>query len=215
MSTYKNHPYYTHQPFFIEVLKNTSGNILECGCGDGSTVMIKNQIKDTTRKLVSLESDNEWLKKYVHLADEQHTLYHVDASLEDTDESGKHWVNFIEKYNLNDFEVVFLDSSPWTSRKYCFDYFKNKAKIIIFHDFDYFPLHNIIGKMTNDERVNDKRIISCDLTGVIKNYKLFHPPLEYFAGETGPPTLICSDIMDTDEFNQLIASIEKNKSLYY
>ena len=29
METYKTHPYYTHQPFFIEILKNTTGNILE------------------------------------------------------------------------------------------------------------------------------------------------------------------------------------------
>jgi hypothetical protein len=215
MSTYKDHSYYTHQPFFIEVLKHTSGNILECGCGDGSTLMIKKQIKDTSRQLVSLESNLEWLNKYMHLADSNHKLYHVEASSDDTDFVGNQWIEFIKKNNLNDFEVVFLDSCPWLSRKHCFDYFKDKAKIIIIHDFDYFPLYNIIGKVTTDERIDGKRIISCDLTGVVKNYKLFHPPLEYFAGETGPPTLICSDSMDTEEFNNLIATIETNKSNYY
>jgi hypothetical protein len=215
MSTYKDHPYYTHQPFFIEVLKNTSGNILECGCGDGSTLMIRDQIKGTSRKLVSLESNLEWMNKYTHYEDENHKLFHVNASFRDTDETGKQWVEFIDKHNLNNFEIVFLDSSPWLSRKHCFDYFKDKAKLIIIHDFDYFPEHNIIGSVLNKETYDGKHIISCDLTGVVKNYKLFYPPLKYFAGETGPPTLICSDIMDTDEFNKLILTIEKNKSSYY
>jgi hypothetical protein len=45
MGTYKDNAYYTHQPIFIEILKKTTGNILECGCGDGSTLMIKEEIK--------------------------------------------------------------------------------------------------------------------------------------------------------------------------
>ena len=215
MSTYKDHPYYTHQPFLIEVLKNTTGNVLECGCGDGSTLTIKGQIKDTSRKLVSLESNLEWLNKYTHLAGANHKLYHVDATFEDTDEVGSKWVDFIQKNNLNDYEVVFLDSSPWLSRKHCFDYFKDKAKIIMIHDFDYFPTHNIIGTVTNEEKYDGKTKITCDLTGVVKNYKLFYPPLQYFAGETGPPTLICSDTMDTNEFNKLMLTIESNKVKYY
>ena len=79
MPTYKDHPYFTHQPFFIEVLKNTSGDILECGCGDGSTVMIRDHIENTNRKLVSLESDLKWMNKYTYLEDENHRFYHVDA----------------------------------------------------------------------------------------------------------------------------------------
>ena len=215
MSTYKDHPYYTHQPFFIEVLKNTSGNILECGCGDGSTLMIRDQIKGTSRKLVSLESNLEWLNKYKHLEDDNHTLLHVNASFEDTDETGKQWVDFIDAHNLNNFEVVFLDSCPWLSRKHCFEYFKNKAKIIIIHDFDYFPIFNVMGTVVNDEIYDGKRKIVCDLTGIVKNYKLFYPPLQHFAGETGPPTLVCSDSMDTEEFNQIVLNIERKKSSYY
>ena len=101
------------------------------------------------------------------------------------------------------------------SRKHCFEYFKNKAKIIIIHDFDYFPIHNVIGSVVDEEIYDGKRKITCDLTGIVKNYKLFYPPLQYFAGETGPPTLICSNIMDNEEFNKLVLAIERNKSLYY
>jgi hypothetical protein len=219
MDSYKTHPYYTHQPFFIEIIKATKGNILECGCGDGSTMMIKEQIQDSNRKLVSLESNLEWLNKYTYLADSFHDLYHVDATNDDTLETGNKWVEFIEQKKLNNFEIVFLDSSPWLSRKCCFDYFLDKAKIIIIHDFDYFPGNNIIGKVANKETriYNGQRLekIDCNLDGIVKNYRLFYPPYKYFAGATGPPTLVCSNIMSDDEFNALINTIEANIDSYY
>lgn len=219
METYKTHPYYTHQPFFIETIKFINGNILECGCGDGSTIMIKEQIKNTNRKLISLESNLNWLNKYKHLADSSHELYHVDASNDDNIETGNKWVEFIKQNNLDNFDIVFLDSSPWLSRKCCFEYYLNKAKIIIIHDFDYFPINNIIGNVIDKEikSYNNKiqQKIICNLNGIVKNYKLFYPPDEYFACSTGPPTLICSNIMDDYEFQTLINTIEQNMNLYY
>ena len=219
MDTYKTHPYYTHQPYFIEILKNTTGNILECGCGDGSTTMIKEQIKNTNRKLVSLESNLEWLNKYTHLADSFHELYHVDADNNDTIETGNKWVEFIKEKNLNDFEIVFIDSSPWLSRKCCFDYFLNRSKIIIIHDFDYFPCNNIIGKVISQNSTcyngQLQETITCDLDDVVKHYKLYYPPDGFFPGLTGPPTLICSNIMEDAEFNELIKTIDANIGSYY
>ena len=219
METYKTHPYYTHQPFFIEIIKFTNGNILECGCGDGSTIMIKEQIKNTSRKLISLESNLDWLNKYKHLANPFHELYHVEAGSDDTLENGNKWVDFIKDNKLNDYEIVFLDSSPWLSRKCCFDYYLNKAKIIIIHDFDYFPINNIIGTVINKEikYYNGKyqQKTTCNLDGIVKNYKLFYPPDEYFPGSTGPPTLVCSNIMDPHEFQTLIDTIERNIKSYY
>lgn len=215
MSTYKTHGFYTHQPYFIEILKATTGNILECGCGDGSTIMIREHINGTNRKLVSLESNLEWLNKYTHLADSNHVLYHVNADNTDCVETGNKWITHIQNMNEQDFEVVFLDSSPWMSRKCCFDYFLNKAKIIIIHDFDYFPNNNIIGRTIRKEVVEGKEKIECDLSGYVKNYKLFYPPYKYFIGLTGPPTLVCSNTMDSAEFDLLIGQIMANESKYY
>ena len=214
-----SHGFHTHQPFFLEILKNTTGNILECGCGDGSTMMIKEEIKNTGRKLVSLESNLEWLNKYQPFADENHTLYHVDAGNADTTETGNAWVEFIKEKKLDDFEIVFLDSAPWSSRKSCFDYFLNKAKIIIFHDFDYYPVNNIIGNVIRKEETYyegklQQRIV-CNLDGIVKHYKLFYPPNKYFIGLTGPPTLVCSNTMDQKEFQELVDLMEKNVGSYY
>jgi len=219
MATYKTHPYYTHQPFFIEIIKFTNGNILECGCGDGSTKMIKEQIKNTDRKLVSLESNLEWFNKYKEMTDSFHKLYHVEADNDDNLETGNKWVEFIKKNDLNNFEIVFLDSSPWLSRKCCFEYYLNRAKIIIIHDFDYFPNNNIIGSVINKETKNyngkNQEKINCNLDGIVKNYKLFYPPDEYFLASTGPPTLVCSNIMSDSDFQRLIHTIEVNINSYY
>ena len=108
--SYLNHPYYTHQPFFIEVLKNTNGDVLECGCGEGSTAMIRSQLKGTSRKLVSIESDKAWLDKYIHLQNAEHDFYHVPADNNNTMETGMAWVRFVES-TLADrqFDVVFID----------------------------------------------------------------------------------------------------------
>lgn len=221
MKNYKTDGYYTHQPVLMEVIKNTKGDILECGCGEGSTKLIKELIKNTNRKLVSLESNLYWLNKYKNLADASHELHYIDAGNVDNIETGNKWVEIIKQKNFNDFEIVFIDSSPWLSRKCLFDYFLNKAKIIIFHDFDYFSNNNIIGKAVQKEIKSYNNVshetINIDgmLDGIVKNYRLIYPPHEYFVGTTGHPTLVCSNTMSGKDFVTLLHAIEYDYDLYY
>jgi hypothetical protein len=98
--------------------------------------MIRKEIEKSDRKLVTLESNLEWLNKFKHLETDRHKLYHVPATNEDTDETGNRWIQFMQEHSLNDFEIVFIDSSPWSSRTKCFEHFLDRAKIILFHDFD-------------------------------------------------------------------------------
>jgi hypothetical protein len=216
MSTYLDHPYYTHQPFLGEILKNTTGDVLECGCGEGSTTMIRNFIKGTNRSLVSIESNLEWLDRYRHLQDESHLLYHVPANNVDSIATGHVWTSFVSS-QLSDrqFDVVFIDSSPWLSRKCLFDYFKPRANVVVIHDFDYYPNNGIIGKTTSVERYQNKEKITCDLSGEVKNYRLYYPPYKYFAASTGPPTLVCSDVLTDTEFSTLTTKIDAAIPTYY
>lgn len=219
MNDYRFNVYYTHLPFINEIVKYTNGDILECGCGEGSTILLHQEIQNTNRKLVSLESNIEYFNKYSYLADSSHSLYYIEADNYDNVETGNKWVDFIQNNIFNNFDVVFLDSSPWFSRKCCFDYFLNKAKIIIIHDFDYFPNNNIIGYTTNVTLTNNnnkfQEKIECNLDGIVQNFKLYYPPDEFFAYKTGPPTLICSNILNNDEFQALITTIDNNINLYY
>jgi hypothetical protein len=185
---YKNHAFYTHQPVVAEVLKLTTGNILECGCGIGSTLYIKNLIKNTDRKLISLESDQNWLNKIKNFNE----IIHVPATNEDTLENATIWVETIKKLNEH-FEVIFIDSSPWLSRKVIYDHFKNQNVIMIIHDFDYFPNNDIIGKTISKTNENGIEKIEIEIQDI--NFKLFYPPDNFFPCASGPPTLVATNTL--------------------
>jgi hypothetical protein len=64
-------------------------------------------------------------------------------------------------------------------------------------------------------KYDNKVIYDVDLTNEVNNYKLYYPPLKYFIGATGPPTLICSNIISTENFNEIINTIDNNIDKYY
>lgn len=213
MLSYKTNPYATHQPFLIELLKNTTGNVLELGMGDGSTHVIK-QFMNATQKLYSIESDKDWFNRFT--ANNNHHMYYVDASNEDNDTTGQKWIDFIES-NIKDveFDIVFIDCSPWTARTWALKYFINKAKYVIVHDVDYYPLNNIFGKITNVYTNANNTKYELDFSDVAINYHVFYPPYEYFVSSGGIPTLICSNVVNTTDFNIMMQKIKNNVNLYY
>ncbi|MFC1853773.1 hypothetical protein ACFL27_26615 [candidate division CSSED10-310 bacterium] len=196
---YKCDPFATHQPILIEVLKKVRKNIIELGCGHGSTLLIKHMLKPL-QKLVSIESDYEWYAKYRGYADENHSLYYVHASNDDINETGEKWVKFIhEKVAEIDFELVFIDQSPWTARSYCLNYFKNKAKYIMVHDVDYFPSSGKWGTIISSERKGKNVKFEMDFSDIAHSFRVYYPPYDYFQCETGPPTLLCSNLVCREE----------------
>ena len=218
MQTLLVDPFGTHRPTLVELIKNTTGNILECGCGNSSTVLIKDLIKGTDRKLVSLESNEEWLSKFKHMEDENHKMYFINCGNNDDDETGNAWVEFIKtnEYIQNlSFEVCFIDQSPWTARTKTLHYLKEKSKYIIVHDVDYFPGHKKWGTIKNRLHTNNNSLFKyeMDFSDVAKNYKVYYPPEHSFAGPTGPSTLLCSSIVNKKEFESMTKKI--NVEQYY
>ena len=214
----QKNPYGTHQPILVELLLNTTGNIIEFGCGNTSTDLIKTVIKGTNRKLISLESNLEWFNKFKHLEDENHKLFFVDAGNDDCDSTGKFWIDFINSHDLitnMDFDVCFIDQSPWTARTYALNHYINKIKWIIVHDVDYFPNAGKWGKILAKIPTSNKKLnkYQMDFSDVSEHFNVYYPPDEYFAGDTGPPTLLCSNLADTTEFNEMITKININQ--YY
>jgi hypothetical protein len=216
MDSIASDPFGTHRPCLIDLVKHTTGNIIELGCGNSSTILIRDLIKNTDRKLISLESNLEWLNKFKHLEDENHKLFHINATNDDNDDNGKIWTDFIKNNTLInnlDFEVCFIDQSPWTARTHSLNYFKDKCKFIIVHDVDYFPNHNKWGKIINENRYRGRIKLEMDFSDTVNHYKVFYPPFKYFAGPTGPPTLLCSNILTDIQFNNMCKNIEYEK--YY
>jgi hypothetical protein len=168
--------------------------------------------------LISLESNKEWLDKFSHLENDNHKLFYIDAGNNDTNETGQKWIDFIENNeiikNLN-FEVCFIDQSPWTAHTYTLNFFKDKSKYIIVHDVDYFPGFGKWGKINHRIHTDNNALYKYDMdfSDVVKNYKVFYPPEEYFAGASGPSTLFCSNLASSEEFNKMVNNI--NYSKYY
>jgi hypothetical protein len=213
--SYKYNQFATHQPLLIELLKNTSGNILECGCGEGSTRLIK-QYLGKNRKLVSIESNKEWYDKYKHLEDDNHKLVYVNASNDDNDITGLKWTSFInENFSNTEFEIVFIDQSPWTARTHTLKYFINKAKYVVIHDVDYFPSAGKFGKIINVTRNGDKHKYDIDFSDISNKYYVFYPPFEHYTLPGGIPTLLCSNIASDEEFNNIVKTIKANYNIYY
>ena len=52
-----------------------------------------------------------------------------------------------------------------------------------------------------------------NFSNILKQSKVYYPPIKYFAGPTGPPTLLCSNILSDHEFNQMCNNI--NYDEYY
>lgn len=176
----------THQPILLETLKITTGNVLELGCGDGSTNLIKNNISND-RKLVSIESNREWADKF-------DGVIFLDAGNEDTVETGQKWVDCISSLD-EEFELAFIDQSPWAARIATFHYLKDKVKYLIIHDIDYFPRNSRLGKLISTISSNGYTLYDMDFPE-IKYHRVYYPPVENFCGPTGPPTLLCSNFTD-------------------
>ena len=145
-----------------------------------------------------------------------HKLFFIDAGNKDNDATGKKWIDFIKNNtlinNLN-FDVCFIDQSPWTSRTYALNYFKDKCPYIIVHDVDYFPTKNKWGKAIRISSPKGLYVYDMDFSDVVKQYKVYYPPINKFAGRTGPPTLLCSNIVTNNEFKKMCDNINYEK--YY
>ena len=192
----------THQPVLYAVAKSTTGPIIEFGCGNGSTDLLHKICQKEGRTLITLDDDLRWLNKFAkkylgrgYSPDNSgwHKFYFVPgknlANLEDP----SHWVDFMEKLELLsslDFDVCFIDQAPWLARYETVKKMRNKARFVIVHDFDYFPMNKVFGKTIKPILNNQPG--EFDFSDVFSNFRVFFPKQPWPA-DTGPPTLLGSN----------------------
>jgi hypothetical protein len=147
-------------------LQLTTEDILEIGSGHGSTGFILDSIKNTSRKLTTLENNKDWYNEML-------LLY---------PESENHKYHFVENYESQfeimknkHYSIVFIDSSPWESRISALKTFYNNCDYLIVHDADYFTINNLLNY---DDYFN-----SCAMCHPAKPYCLLD----------GPPTFVGSN----------------------
>lgn len=135
--SYETDPYATHQPALIWALENSMGNILELGVGDTSTLLLHNSIKNTNKKIISVDDNQEWLNKYAHLKNKNHDFIYVNPTLFD-------WNNKIDEFLNINWGIVFVDHANvehiWrVSRPYAIKKLIDCSDFVVAHDSDLFP----------------------------------------------------------------------------
>ena len=130
--------YGTHFPVLATIAANTSGPILEMGCGDYSTPMLHALCAPTKRMLVSTDADKRWLELFVDMQRDWHTFTYVPAyephsernnlgfsvgqHVWDTIGSDTHW------------SMVFIDHTPGLRRVDDIARLRSHTDIFVIHD---------------------------------------------------------------------------------
>lgn len=132
-----SNPYYTHRKHLINCLttltsssKKKKINILEFGIGEGSSSILNEfAFKNKNFNIQAFETEKSWF-------DDTSSKYKLDnykfTYIDNWDEILKE-ENFNEQYDL-----IFIDQSPWESRIKTLDLLINKSNIAILHDYDYY-----------------------------------------------------------------------------
>ena len=212
---YRWNDWATHQPVLYEIATNTTGPIIEFGCGDNSTDLLHEICKRTNRILVTVEDDFEWMNKFAqkYLGDGYsednsgwHKFYFVSGkSTIENDTKAEHWITFLDNFELlktMNFDLCFIDQSPWQARIETILRLKNKARYIILHDCDYF-VSGALGETIQPMNSKDCVPGIYDFSKTFKYFKVYFP-LKPWPGLSGPPTLLGSD------FESILPDIDYN-----
>lgn len=119
--------YETHlHALAIALMQTGTGDVLELGSGDCSTVFLHNACRVQRRYLMTMETNEEWLAKIAALAWENHDLRLIDRSWEGFDWSRK-W------------SVVLVDHAPGEHRHIAIDNLKDNVGVMVVHDTENAP----------------------------------------------------------------------------
>lgn len=124
-------PYSTHLPVLVTALNYTMGvyptlPILECGCGDYSTPIIKALRGGRKHKIMS--ADKDWYNRY---ADDVHSIEHVNL------QGAHHWedVEFTGEYGL-----CLMDSEEYVMHRVThIPKLLEVCKVVVMHDAHFIP----------------------------------------------------------------------------
>ena len=127
-------PYYSHQKYLTEELSKLDYTnpalVLEFGTGDGSASILQSfALKYPNLRIESYEDNFNWMQNtYIKYSADNYHFHHVDS-----------WDSFFEREVFNEvYDLVFVDSSPWESRIKAIDAVKNRTKVFMIHDYNYY-----------------------------------------------------------------------------
>ena len=126
-----NPRYCSHFPVLVKVLSVTKGTVLEVGMGPFSTPIMHWLCFDQGRKLISLDSNEEFIQLNRRFASEKHEIHLI-----------KNWDDF--DFNRK-WDVVFVDNER-KMRASVIKKIANNTNYVIIHDseeYDYYHIDEI------------------------------------------------------------------------
>jgi len=166
----------------IKMLDNKT--VLELGSGDYSTSLIHNNVGDVNGKVITIDTDLDWLSKYFHLKTDFHDLIHYDMDK----------LNGFFESDTNTWGLVFVDSGSWDSRMWAMEKYNKTADYIILHDCDYFPNNNLIGETIKPVNKNEQDMGIRDYgKDLFKHWVEFSLDDWFTYDSWMPPTLVASN----------------------
>ncbi len=204
----------THQPVLYEMAIRTKGAIIEFRCGYNSTEILHEICKTTGRTLISIEDDRDWINMFMEMYKGDgyeednsgwHKFYHVAGKPHiDNDTEALHWVEFLDSFSLlqtMDFDLAFVDQSPWRARLETINRIKEKVRFIILHDCDCFATDLFPLGVTLRPADSSNQIPGVfDFSKTFRNFKVFFP-LRPWPGGSGPPTLLGSSFEEVPDID--------------
>lgn len=169
--------FFTHLPLLKHIFEKENviprgGKVLELGCGDGSSPFFKHVQAEMDLEIFTFENNLEWYQKQKEKhGSEKYTFNYIDNWDEVTPKS----------FNDEIFDFVFIDQSPWEARIKSAITFKDHARYIAIHDYDYY--------MRELRDLNEK---------IEDNFK---EKILYY--DIHPPTLLISNI-ESINFNNIL-----------
>lgn len=105
--------YDSHRPLLWLVVNNMGKGkpVAEFGCGEGSTLLLREYCKENNIQFNSYETNKEYAERY-----------------------GATKVNDYDEIQLSNIGLLFIDSAPGEQRKNLVEKHQNNADIIILHD---------------------------------------------------------------------------------
>jgi hypothetical protein len=111
----------SHQPVLLELLKDRPRRVLELGMGYASTPIVL----ELAGSSVSMETDPAWFGRFSRFARDDHALVLL------TDYTPTEWRS---PYLDEEWDVVFVDNSPYSTRQSNLLKLADKARFIVCHD---------------------------------------------------------------------------------
>ena len=107
---------------WLALEQTKTGDVVELGCGDGSTRQLHEYCRDSKRKLLSFETDPEWIKRFIDLEWREHKFHRI---VNDWDRA---------KTECQNPSVILVDNAPGHSRADLIKWYSDFTGIMVVHD---------------------------------------------------------------------------------